>query len=258
MVEIIRLMILGWLKEYSMIIVAFFSIIVGAFTIDLADRLGIIDKRILALGPSTPWGVLTGMLVHKDFYHLYDNMREFMYINFLLLSVFTISNILINESTKASLLYLHCYLTTLFLPYLIVSNETYLLSMTMGERIHMYGLSNVIFGLTGFLLVSCVDLGVLVLSKAPFFKKRFRLSSHAFTMATMMVSLVLIIELVDYSSIEIWHLESLFIGVLCAILQLGPSFSEFTLKTSESLTHQITSIVQRATRNVLIKAARYP
>jgi len=254
--ELVKLAATRWLRRHWPVLSAFLSLAFTTLAIDLLSRIGLVRPSLLALTPGTPWGVLTSMLVHLDFYHLLANLSGLSTVSASLLALFTVSSVFLESPRNVSRLYARAYLAALLLPHISISAFSLLSWLWTGSGAPLYGLSNVIFGLVGLLLYLLTGTMVYLTSKAASMLLTATPSCELTTLASIAVSSLLAFLL--YRDVALMHLGSLLVGLLVSSLQLSPICRDIRIKTPNQLAEQVRQAVQEAWEKTLIASSRYP
>jgi len=140
------------LKRYAIMIASIFTIIILTFLVDTWKSIS--GKNlilILSLSKNTPWGILTSMFIHKDFYHLYYNILSFLYYSLILLGAYIIENIFIDRAEMSALSQTLAYIIVIFTSQTIPSIKLFFDIYNQQNIVMIYGLSQVVFGIIGLL-----------------------------------------------------------------------------------------------------------
>lgn len=153
-------------RRYRYVGLTVLLVVSSSLIVDIARTLlgrGVVVA--LSLSRQTPWGIVTSMLVHGDFYHLYNNLQGFLLYSALIVYAFALENIFINDSEKSSRGQVTAYILTVVMSQVVPATKQYFEFVLATGSILAYGLSQVVFGLLGLLGASIfVPLSMLIVT----------------------------------------------------------------------------------------------
>ena len=258
-------------RRYRLAILVALILLLCSVVVDAFNRVGIITKHWLVLSRGNPWGIVTSMIVHGDFYHLYWNISSLMLVTIMTLGLFMLSNAFIDDSERASEVQVKAFILIVMLSHIIPSLRLYLEAVASGEEVVAYGLSQVVFGLLGLFSIAFTMLiplaGLSTLERGArlprFHRATFLASTTLFLAATAILALGLdkFLEFMGIGIPEVnvrGHLESFLLGLVAGSCVLAAGYRDLNFTLTKFRAPGKSLRIEEARRQVVIKSSRIP